>query len=147
MDSNSEKKENYVIRRLFADTFAMVIFSTVVGMIIEVFVSGITLNQSVQARLTAIPVNLIIARPYGIFRDWIIKITHANEGGQIKKAIVDIISFVIFQVPIYSTILLTTGASVHKIVIAAGMLTIVSAFVGRPYGIFLDFSRWLFRVK
>ena len=135
------------MRRFFADTFAMITFSTVVGMVIEILVSGMTLGQSVQARLTAIPANLLTARLYGMFRDWMFRLVRANEGGQVRKGIADILAFVLFQVPLYATILATSGANVRQIATACGTVTILSAFMGRPYGIFLDFSRWLFRIK
>ncbi|MGD8389612.1 MAG: L-alanine exporter AlaE, partial [Desulfobacteraceae bacterium] len=49
--------------RTVADTFAMVTFAFAVGMIVEVVFSGLTLDQSFQSRLLAIPMNMIIARP------------------------------------------------------------------------------------
>jgi hypothetical protein len=32
-----------------------------------------TLGQSFRSRMTAIPVNLLTARPYGIYRDWVLQ--------------------------------------------------------------------------
>ncbi|MBI5188923.1 MAG: L-alanine exporter AlaE [Nitrospirae bacterium] len=125
----------------------MITFSTVVGMVIEIFVSGMTLGQSAQARLTAIPANLLTARLYGIFRDWVFRLMRAHEGGQVREGIADIMAFILFQVPLYATILAISGANVHQIATACGTVTILSVFMGRPYGIFLDFSRWLFRIK
>ncbi len=135
------------MRRFFADTFAMIAFSTVVGMVIEIFISGMTLGQSVQARLTAIPANLLTARLYGMFRDWMFRLFRVQEGSQFKKGIADILAFVLFQVPLYAGILATSGASIRQIAISCSTITIFSVFMGRPYGIFLDFSRWLFRSK
>ena len=147
MTDNNLKEEGGCMRRFFADTFAMITFSTVVGMVIEILISGMTLGQSVQARLAAIPANLLTARPYGIFRDWVFRLMRANEGGHVRKGIADILAFVFFQVPLYVIILATAGANVRQIATACGTITILSAFMGRPYGIFLDFSRWLFRIK
>src|SRR3989344_7159596 len=135
------------MRRFFADTFAMITFSTVVGMVIEILVSDMTFGQSVQARLTAIPANLLTARPYGMFRDWVFRLMRANEGGQVRKGIADILAFALFQVPLYVTILFTSGANVRQIATACGTLTILSIFMGRPCGIFLDFSRRLLRIR
>jgi len=135
------------MRRFFADTFAMITFSTVVGMVIEILVSDMTFGQSVQARLTAIPANLLTARPYGMFRDWVFRLMRANEGGQVRKGIADILAFVLFQVPLYVTILFTSGANARQIATACGTLTILSIFMGRPCGIFLDFSRRLLRIR
>lgn len=134
------------MRRFFADTFAMITFSTVVGMAIEI-ASGMTLKQSAQVRLTAIPVNFLTARLYGMFRDWMFRLFKIQKNNQFLKGIADILAFVLFQVPLYATILATSGDSVRQIAISCSTITILSVFMGRPYGIFLDFSRWLFRIK
>lgn len=55
------------LRHAVADTFAMVVYCTVVNMMIEIFLSGMTFEQSLSSRLVAIPVNIIIAVPYGIY--------------------------------------------------------------------------------
>ena len=135
------------MRRFLADTFAMITFSTVVGMVIELFVSGLTLGQSVQTRLTAIIPNMLTGRLQGIFRDWVFAKTGADKGGQILKGISDIIAFTFFQAPLYAVVLLTAGAEWEQILKACGTVALLSAFMGRPYGVFLDFSRWLFRIK
>lgn len=53
------------LRHAVADTFAMVVYCTVVNMMIEIFLSGMSFEQSLSSRLVAIPVNIIIAVPYG----------------------------------------------------------------------------------
>lgn len=135
------------MRRFLSDTFAMITFSTVVGMAIEILIAGMTLGQSVQARMTAVIPNLITARPYGMFRDWVFRETRAETGPELRKTIADIMTFACFQVPLYAIILWSTGASSRQIVTACGSVTILSAFMGRPYGLFLEFSRWLFKAK
>ncbi len=142
-----EAGDYYPLRRFVADTIAMIVFSTSTGMLIEIFLSGMSFGQSLQARLTAIPANTITARPYGMFRDWVIRVSGATKGGQVRKAISDIIAFILFQVPLYATILLTAGANPRQIATACGTVTILSAFMGRPYGIFLDFVRLLFKAR
>ena len=57
------------LRHAVADTFAMVVYCTVVNMMIEIFLSGMTFEQSLSSRLVAIPVHIIIAVPYGFYRD------------------------------------------------------------------------------
>ena len=58
------------LRHAVADTFAMVVYCTVVNMMIEIFLSGMTFQQSLSSRLVAIPVNILIAVPYGFYRDF-----------------------------------------------------------------------------
>lgn len=49
------------LRHAVADTFAMVVYCSVVNMLIEIFLSGMSFEQSLSSRLVAIPVNIIIA--------------------------------------------------------------------------------------
>ena len=60
------------LRHAVADTFAMVVYCSVVNMLIEIFLSGMTFEQSLSSRLVAIPVNIIIA-PYGLYRDAVMR--------------------------------------------------------------------------
>lgn len=60
-------------RSAAADIFALVVYSFIVGMAIEVFLSGMSFSQSLSSRLLSIPVNILIAWPYGIYRDWFIR--------------------------------------------------------------------------
>ncbi|MDH8217305.1 L-alanine exporter AlaE, partial [Klebsiella pneumoniae] len=43
------------LRHAVADTFAMVVYCSVVNMCIEVFLSGMSFEQSFYSRLVAIP--------------------------------------------------------------------------------------------
>lgn len=47
------------LRHAVADTFAMVVYCSVVNMCIEVFLSGMSFEQSFYSRLVAIPVNIL----------------------------------------------------------------------------------------
>jgi hypothetical protein len=134
-------------RKFYSDIFAMVIFSTVVGMIVEIYISGLALLQSVQARATAAPMNIITARPYGIYRDWLFRAFKAKNASQWIKGYLDILAFVTFQVPLYASILFTTGASGKQILISCSTLLALSFIIGRPYGLFLSLFRWLFKVN
>jgi hypothetical protein len=134
------------MRKFLADTFALVVFSTLAGMFAELLIAGMTLLQSAQARLTAIPMMLITARPYGVFRDWVFRMSGASTGGEVRRAMADIGAFVAFQVPVYATILLLAGARLGQVVAACGSAIVILAISGRPYGLFLEFSRRLFGV-
>lgn len=56
------------LRHAVADTFAMVVYCSVVNMCIEVFLRN-ELRTVFYSRLVAIPVNILIAWPYGMYRD------------------------------------------------------------------------------
>jgi hypothetical protein len=135
------------MRRFFADTFALIVFSTVAGAAVEVIFAGLTIAQTLQARVTAIPVILLTARPYGLYRDWIFRVSHADQSGQVWRAIADIAAFMTFQVPVYVAILILAGASVGQIVTACATAVVIMAVSGRPYGLFLDLCRQLFGVE
>lgn len=134
------------MRRYIADTFALIVFSTVGGALVELFIAGLSVEQTVKTRLGAIPVMLFAGRPYGIYRDWLFRLFGANEGGQVKAAITDTFANVSFQVPVYSCLLALNGASLTQIAAAVSSVIVLIIVSGRPYGLFLVWCRKLFRV-
>lgn len=124
-----------------ADTFALVTFAFVLGMFVEVVLSGLTLGQSLQSRLLAIPLNVIIARPYGLYRDWLFARSRAENRGRFVRAVVDIIAFSTFMLPQYAGVLWWVGAELPQILTACGTVVAMSLAVGRPYGLYLGFCR------
>lgn len=135
------------LRHAVADTFAMVVYCTVVNMMIEIFLSGMTFEQSLSSRLVAIPVNIIIAVPYGFYRDRAMRLArHISPSGWMKN-IADVVAYVTFQSPVYVAILFAVGADWHQIAAAVGSNIVVSMLMGAAYGYFLDYCRRLFRVS
>lgn len=132
------------LRAFFVDTFAMAVSSTVGGMIIELLVTRVTFEQSMHSRLAAIPANIITARPYGLFRDWVFRFTKASNAGHTKKGVIDVLTFVVFQVPLYAVILLTASVEGEKVLTACATLAVFATFIGRPTGMFLDYCRRIF---
>ena len=130
------------LRHAVADTFAMVVYCTVVNMMIEIFLSGMTFQQSLSSRLVAIPVNIIIAVPYGFYR----QARRISPSGWMKN-IADVVAYVTFQSPVYVAILLVVGADWHQIAAAVSSNIVVSMMMGAAYGYFLDYCRRLFRVS
>lgn len=134
------------MRRYLADTFAMVIFSTIVGAFVEVVVAGLTLEQSARIRLAAIPVMLLIGRPYGFYRDFVFKLFGDKNTGRIKAAALDTFANMTFQVPVYSCLLALNGATASQILTAVSSILLITILSGRPYGLFLVWFRRLFGV-
>ena len=124
-----------------ADTFALVTFAIVLGMFVEVVLSGLTLEQSLQSRLLAIPLNVIIARPYGLYRDWLFRVTNAEDRGRPIRILADIIAFSTFMLPQYAGVLWWVGAELPQILTACGTVVAMSLAVGRPYGLYMGFCR------
>lgn len=82
------------LRHAVADTFAMVVYCSVVNMCIEVFLSGMSFEQSFYSRLVAIPVNILIAWPYGMYRDLFMRAARkVSPSGWIKN-LADIMAYV-----------------------------------------------------
>ncbi|MFW0767313.1 L-alanine exporter AlaE [Trabulsiella odontotermitis] len=134
------------LRHAAADTFAMVVYCSVVNMLIEVFLSGMTFEQSLSSRLVAIPVNILIAWPYGMYRDVIMRQAKRLSPAGWMKNLADVLAYVTFQSPVYVAILLTVGADWHQIVAAVSSNIVISMLMGAAYGYFLDYCRRLFRV-
>ena len=106
------------LRHAVADTFAMVVYCSVVNMLIEIFLSGMSFEQSLSSRLVAIPVNIIIAWPYGLYRDAVMRFARRISPAGWVKNLADVLAYVTFQSPVYVAILLTVGADWHQIAAA-----------------------------
>ncbi|GLO60506.1 L-alanine exporter AlaE [Vibrio sp. MACH09] len=136
----------FSVRNVAADMFAMVVFCFVTGMITEVVISGISFETSLASRTLAIPVNILIALPYGIFRDKIMKLAAKLSTTRLMKNGADLFAFVAFQSPVYIAILMVVGASEEQIIAAVTSSIAMFSVLGVLYGYFLDVCRRWFRV-
>ncbi len=136
----------FCIRHAAADTFAMVVFCFLSGMLIEIFISGMSFQQSLASRTLSIPVNIAIAWPYGLFRDVMIRNARRISPSALMKNVADLVAYVLFQSPVYAAILYSVGASNDQIVTAVTSNAIISCGMGVLYGHFLDICRRWFRV-
>ncbi|EGQ7957546.1 L-alanine exporter AlaE [Vibrio vulnificus] len=136
----------FCIRHAAADTFAMVVFCFISGMIIEILISGMTFQQSLASRTLSIPVNIAIAWPYGVFRDWVLRQGARVSTSGLMKNVSDLVAYVLFQSPVYAGILLAVGASTEQIITAVTSNAIISCGMGVLYGYFLDKCRRWFKV-
>ncbi|VDR25269.1 L-alanine exporter AlaE [Raoultella terrigena] len=101
------------------------------NMMIEIFLSGMTFEQSLSSRLVAIPVNIIIAVPYGFYRDRAMRLArHISPSGWMKN-VADVVAYVTFQSPVYVAILFVVGADWHQIAAAVSSNIVVSMLNGR----------------
>ncbi|HFN3534240.1 TPA: L-alanine exporter AlaE [Enterobacter hormaechei] len=135
------------LRHAVADTFAMVVYCSVVNMLIEIFLSGMSFEQSLSSRLVAIPVNIMISWPYGLYRDAVMRLARRISPAGWVKNLADVLAYVTFQSPVYVVILLTVGADWHQIAAAVSSNIVVSMLMGAVYGYFLDYCRRLFKVS
>ncbi|MFL1480341.1 L-alanine exporter AlaE [Pseudomonas grimontii] len=110
-------------------------------MINERFIAGMTWDQVLHARLLGAALMVPVARPYGIWRDWVMK--RASQG-RLSRLLWDSIALVSFQVPIYAAIIAISGASGSGLVRGTVGAAVMMLVLGRPYGAFLNGVRKLF---
>lgn len=130
-------------RAFIADTTALIVFFTTTGIVNEHFIAGMSSNQVFHARSLGAVLMVPVGRPYGIWRDWVMR--HARPG-RMSQIAWDSLALVSFQVPIYAAIIWISGASgdgLWRGIIGATFLMLA---LGRPYGAFLGFVRVLFGI-
>ncbi|MEM8662598.1 MAG: L-alanine exporter AlaE [Pseudomonadota bacterium] len=132
------------MRATLVDTFAGIVFFTVVPGLLELWIVGLSPSQVFWARLTAVPVLLLTGRPYGLWRDFVMVRSGALRHGQVARFLADTAAFVSFQLPIYAGILLMVGASRADIVTGVATAFVAMLAVSRVYGLYLDLVRRLF---
>ncbi|MDM2738026.1 L-alanine exporter AlaE [Citrobacter sp. Ct235] len=125
----------------FADTTALLLFFTTTGIINERVIAGMTWEQVLHARLLGAVLMVPVARPYGIWRDWLMK--RAGES-RISQLLWDSMALVSFQVPVYAAIIAFSGASGSGLVQGTLGAALMMLLLGRPYGAFLNGVRKLF---
>ena len=128
-------------RSFVADTLALVLFFTVTGILNERFVAGMDWSEVARARLIGAPLMVLTARPYGLWRDWMIG--HAGPGWWHRLGW-DTAALLLFQVPIYAAIIWAGGASGSELLRGTLGAAALMIALGRPYGAFLDAVRRMF---
>ena len=127
------------MKSYFIDTAATITFFTVVAALSELLIAGMNPTQVLIARLIMMPVMMVTARPYGLWRDWFFSKTRpqrwrTNVGG-------DIIAFITFQVPVYVATLALAGANASEIAAAVSASIVFMILLSRPFGIYLQAVR------
>jgi hypothetical protein len=124
-----------------ADTTALILFFTTTGIINERFIAGMTWDQVLHARLLGAVLMIPVARPYGLWRDWLMK---RAGPGRASMLLWDSIALVSFQVLIYAAIIAFSGASGGGLVRGTLGAALMMLLLGRPYGAFLNGVRKVF---
>ena len=128
-----------VIKDYLVDTSAAWMFYTPVMAASEYFVAGMASKEVAKSRLMAMAVNAVVMRPYGKLRqNWADYWNADAHSSTLKKFAVDTSYSVLFQIPVYSSILFASGASFKESCAALPAGLVVGAIVGRPYGYWLD---------
>ena len=130
-------------RAFFADTTALILFFTTTGIINERFVAGMAWEQVVHARLLGAVLMVPAGRPYGLWRDWIMRFARPDR---LSQLLYDTLALVSFQVPIYAAIIAVSGASGRGLLFGILGATVMMLALGRPYGAFLNWVRGWFGI-
>ncbi|WP_394003682.1 L-alanine exporter AlaE [Luteimonas sp. WGS1318] len=126
------------LRAFVADTTALVLFFTVTGVLNERVVSGMDWNEVLHARLLGAALMIPVARPYGVWRDCLMRRAAPTRR---SRLLWDSLALVTFQVPIYAVIIAISGASGRGLVFGILGATAIMLVSGRPYGAFLNWVR------
>lgn len=137
------------IKKFLVDIFALNSFLILITIPNELLIAKLTLSQWVHVRTIGIFVNTLTAIPYSIFREKIFKLTNTNEtkSSWKRKYAIDTVTFSIFQLPLYCTMLYFVGSTLNQIIIASIPVIIFSSLTGRPYGIYLEWLRKKLKVN
>jgi len=132
------------MRPFLVDTLATVVFFTVVAAFTELVVAGLEPVQVLIARALTIPVMVATGRPYGAWRDRVLR--RLRPRGRAGRAAADTLAFLSFQVPVYVAVLALAGAEAREIAVAVGAALGFMLASARPFGLFLEAMRRRFGV-
>ena len=88
---------------------------------------------------------MVIARPYGIYRDWLVALRFPGSNSFIGSTLMDVMAYLTFQMPVYAFLVGTSGASFDAVMTACMGQLGAMLVMGRPYGIWLQLCRKWFR--
>ncbi|WP_144641226.1 L-alanine exporter AlaE [Bordetella genomosp. 13] len=131
----------YRRRAFIADTLALILFFTTTGALNERYIAGMSWDQVLHARLLGAALMIPVARPYGLWRDWVMRRARDSRW---SRLLWDSVALVSFQVPIYAAIIAVSGASGRGLWLGVLSATVMMLVLGRPYGAFLNAVRRLF---
>ncbi|WP_262928007.1 L-alanine exporter AlaE [Rhizobium wenxiniae] len=124
-----------------ADTLALLLFFTATGVINERMIAAMSWEQIFNARLLGAVLMIPVARPYGIWRDFLMR--RASDK-QLSRLFWNSSALITFQVPIYAAILALSGAQSASLLSGTLGATVMRLVLGPPYGAFLNWVRSCF---
>lgn len=126
-------------RSPLADTLALVSFFTLTGTLNERYIAGMAWDAVAVARLIGAPLMVLTARPYGLWRDAVMRWAGRPAGW--RATLWDSVALLVFQVPIYAAIIALGGAGGAELLRGLAGACVMFLVLGRPYGIWLDLVR------
>ncbi len=134
-----EKLKKSQIYKFIVEAFTMNVFSIVITTPNEILIAGMDFGEYIRTRMAALLLNTLTGRPYGVWRDWLIKKLQISKESSIgMRYIGDTLSFIGFQLPLYWLSMMFGRAELTEMVRASVTLTIIAGITGRPYGVWLE---------
>ena len=127
------------MRLFIVDTLATIIFFTIIATFTELVIAGMAPGQVLITRAVMVVMMALTA-----WRDWVF--ARMLPRRRISRAVVDVVAFMAFQVPLYAATLALAGADPGKIITALGSATLFMLTLSRPFGLFLEWVRRLTHV-
>ncbi len=141
-DTTQQSPSGKTLKNIVIDASASITFGTVVGGANEYLIAGMTLDQVFHSRGMMMIPNLLVGRPYGVYRDWMFRKTKTRkESHWLRKGLLDIFTLTTFQCPIYAGVLALAGADKEQITAAVTTVTLGAPLIGVAYGRYLDWFR------
>lgn len=133
-------------KRFLVDILALNIFIIFTAFFVEMIFSGIPWSIFWRGRFIMIIPNIITVEPYNLTRIWIGHKLGTWKWAQVHRIVRDTIVFIVYRVPLIFIVLSLLGTPMSQVISACLVATLISGFTGRPYGIFLDWMRKVFKV-
>jgi len=134
-----EKLKESRAYKFIVEAFTMNVFSIVITTPNEMLIAGMDFEEYIRTRIAALLLNTLTGRPYGVWRDWLIrKLRISKESSIGMRYFGDTFSFIGFQLPLYWLSMMFGGAELNEMISASVSLTIIAGLTGRPYGVWLD---------
>lgn len=139
--STTTDNRSFRRRSFIADTLALILFFTTAGIINERLFAQMTWDEIFHARLLGAVLMVPVGRPYGLWRDWLMKRATDTRRSHLFW---DSLALITFQVPIYAVIIAVSGASGSGLLFGILGAAVMMLVLGHPYGAFLNLVRNLF---
>lgn len=128
------------------DAVVLNVFLLATTFVVVVLISGVSQSIFWLDRIIMLIPNIIMVEPYNRVRIWTGNKLGVWRSQRLHQIMRDTITFILCRVPLVFIVLPLLGAPLDKVFLSAVVATLISGFIGRPYGIFLDKARKVFSV-
>jgi hypothetical protein len=146
--AGGDKSKRIRLVRNFVDIVAMNTFSFAIAIPLELGSAHLSVQSFIRVRAIALVTNTLTGRPYGVWRDYVVRNLCAQGRGRTRIYIADMLAFGAFQLPVYCVNLVIGGhATLSQIMRTALPVTLLAGVIGGPYGLYLEWLRRLCRIS